>query len=83
MEVRRVREGQDMKCNVYATQARLLIAELKKKPHTYMQMLRHGVSTSPWRRVTEGLRPDERLIRAKNAKGLTTWRVVAVKGWLP
>jgi hypothetical protein len=61
--------------NKYATQGRLLIAALKLRPHTYMQMLAHGVSTSPWCRVRECLRHDERLVKGER-KGLTTWRVV-------
>jgi hypothetical protein len=64
--------------NRYATQGRLLIDALKRKPHTYMQMLAHGVSVSPWKRVAESLRDDERVEKGRNAKGLTTWRVVRV-----
>lgn len=70
------------KCrNVHATQGRLLIAALKRKPHTYMEMLSHGVSISPWRRVAESLRADEAVVKGFNKRGLITWRVVAVKGW--
>ena len=39
-----------------STQGRCLIQALKRKPHTYMEMLRIGVSTSPWKRVQECLR---------------------------
>ena len=67
--------------NVYATQGRLLIAALKRKPHTYMEMLRHGVSISPWKRISESLRPDEQISKGKNPKGLTTWRVVKATSW--
>ncbi len=42
--------------NVYATQGRLLIAALKRRPHTYMQMLAQDVSTSPWEGSAESLR---------------------------
>ena len=62
--------------NHYATHGRLLIAALKQRPHTYMEMLKHGVSTSPWKRVAECLRFDEQLVKAPNKRGLTTWRVV-------
>jgi hypothetical protein len=62
--------------NKYATQGRLLIAQLQQRPHTYMDMLEHGVSTSPWRRIAESLRDDQKLVKSKNRRGLTTWRVV-------
>lgn len=67
--------------NKYATQGRLLIAALKRRPHTYMDMLMHGVSCSPWKRVSESLRHGEALVKGKNARGLTTWRVVAATRW--
>jgi hypothetical protein len=44
-----------------------------------MEMLAHGVSTSPWRRIVEGLRHDEKLVKGQRWLGdqkLTTWRVV-------
>jgi hypothetical protein len=65
-----------MKRNVYATQGRCLIGALKTKPHTYMQMLAHGISTSPWRRVLESLREDEQLLKTTGKDGLVRWRVV-------
>lgn len=67
--------------NKFATQGRLLIAALKRKPHTYMDMLSHGVSISPWKRISECLRADEALVKGKNRLGLTTWRVVAATRW--
>jgi hypothetical protein len=67
--------------NVYATQGRLLIAALKRKPHTYLDMLRHGVSCSPWKRVTECLRDDESLVKAPDKQGRTTWRVIQATRW--
>lgn len=62
--------------NTYATQGRLLIERLKKKPHTYMDMLMVGISVSPWKRICESLRYGEQLVKMKNARGLTTWRVI-------
>lgn len=63
-----------MKCK--STQGRTLIVYLKRKPHTYMEMLRYGLSTSPWRRVLECLQPGERLV--KDLRGdLVTWRVTS------
>ena len=65
--------------NRYATQGRLLIAELRRRPHTYLEMLKHGVSTSPWKRVVESLTEREQLIKATDKRGLTTWRVVPMR----
>ena len=70
-----------MKRNVYATQGRCLIQALKRKPHTYMEMLRIGVSTSPWKRVQECLRDSEALIKTPGKDGLVRWRVVAATRW--
>ena len=64
-----------MKRNVYATQGRCLISALKSRPHTYMQMLAHGISTSPWRRVLECLRDDEQLLKTPGKDGLVRWSV--------
>jgi hypothetical protein len=55
------------------TQGRRIIAHLKRRPMTYMQMLMLGISTCPQKRVTETLREDEHLFKRKNARGLTTW----------
>ena len=60
------------------TQAQRLFSALRRKPHTYMDMLMLGISTSPWRRLTEAqsrLRPGERIVKATNARGLVTWRI--------
>lgn len=70
-----------MKRNVYATQGRLLIAALKRKPHTYMQMLAHGVSVCPWKRIEESLRGGEEVKKGKTRDGLVTWRVIQPTRW--
>jgi hypothetical protein len=57
------------------TQGRTLIEQLKKRPHTYMEMLAYGVSVSPWKRIKESLIFTERLEKGQR-RGLTTWRVV-------
>jgi hypothetical protein len=41
-----------------------------------MQMLAHGISTSPWRRVLESLRDDEQLLKTTGNDKLVRWRVV-------
>lgn len=68
--------------NKYATQGRCLIEALKRKPHTYMEMLAHGVSTAPWKRVAESLAEDEQIRKSTRAvyvngevRHLTTWSV--------
>lgn len=66
--------------NRYATQGRLLIQELKRKPHTYLEMLAHGVSVCPWKRVMESLSAHEALVKGTR-NGLTTWRVVQATRW--
>jgi hypothetical protein len=40
-----------------------------------MQMLAHGISTSPWRRVLECLRDDEQLLKTPGKDGLVRWSV--------
>lgn len=57
-------------------QGRRLIAALKRKPHTYMEMLMLGISTSPQKRVVECLSPTEQVHKAKNSRGLVMWRVI-------
>lgn len=58
------------------TQGQRLIRALRRRPHTYMDMLRLGISVSPWKRVVEQLGPEDRLIKQPDGKGRTTWRVV-------
>lgn len=60
----------------HTTQGRRVIAVLKRRPLTYMGMIALGISTSPWRRVTESLRTGEKVVKSKNSRDLTTWRVV-------
>jgi hypothetical protein len=59
-----------------STQGRRLIAALKKRPHTYLEMQLLMVSTCPWKRVQECLGWKEMLVKSKDAKGRTTWRVL-------
>lgn len=67
--------------NRYATQGACLTAALMKKPHTYMEMIGLGLSSSPWRRVQEYLRitPGLALVKTQKKVGdhkLTAWKVV-------
>lgn len=57
------------------TQGRQLIAHLKRRPMTYLEMLMLGISVAPWMRVRESLREGEHLYKRKNDRGLTTWFV--------
>jgi hypothetical protein len=66
--------------NRYATQGALVLAELRKRPLTYRQMLNLGVGNSPWKRAVESINPErEQIIKGKHASGFTTWRVVPVR----
>ena len=68
--------------NKYATQGRLVIAELKRQPHTYRQMLNLGMGNSPWKRVAETLdESKEALVKSTGADGLVRWRVVTATRW--
>ena len=62
------------------TKGRRLIAILKRKAMTYLEMQALCISTSPQKRVVEGLRDDERIVKGMRG-GLTTWRVVAATRW--
>lgn len=63
------------------SQGRRLIALLKRRGMTYMQMLSTGISTSPWKRVEECLMPTEVVRKTKNGRGLVVWRVVSATKW--
>lgn len=61
------------------TQAEQLFHHLRKRWMTAGDMLDLHISTSPWRRVTEGLRhlrDGERLVKKVNDRGLVAYRVV-------
>lgn len=66
------------------TQGRRLIALLKKRGMTTMDMLQTGISCCVWRRVTEQLRPNEQLLKNKrypdNGRWYYVYRVVTKKG---
>jgi hypothetical protein len=59
------------------TQGRRLIAHLKRKPHTYLEMLMLGISVAPWLRVSESLKGCERIKKGRDKRNRITWRVVA------
>ena len=59
-----------------ATQGRRLIALLKRRGMTNLQLQLTGISTSHWKRIREQLRDGERLIAAKNAENRNVYRVV-------
>lgn len=61
------------------TQAEALFSHLRRRWHTYGDMLSLRVSTSPWKRISEGLhhlKEGERLEKRTNHKGLVVYRVV-------
>jgi hypothetical protein len=57
------------------TQGRRLIEHLKRRPFTYLEMQMLGVSTCAWKRISECLRHDEVLVKAKGRDNLIRWRV--------
>lgn len=63
------------------TQGRKLVALLKRRQMTYLEMLLTGISTCPWKRAQEQLRPSEQLVKGRDKKGRTTWRVVSATRW--
>jgi hypothetical protein len=78
------REGEAVK----ATQGDIVIAALKRKPHTYAEMLAiPGGGICPWKRAAEGIEQYRhtgwtiKLARRWVAGHdyLTTWQVVKVK----
>lgn len=62
------------------TQGRRLIALLKRRAHTYLEMNLLGISVSPQKRVAECLRDDEVIVKGRR-DGRTTWRVVGATRW--
>ena len=63
------------------TQGRRLIALLKRRAHTYLEMNLTGISVSPHKRIVETLRDSEQLVKGRDKQGRTTWRVVSATGW--
>lgn len=62
------------------SQGRQLIALLKRRAMTYLEMQALCISTSPQKRVTECLLPSEQVVKGKR-RGLVTWRVVSATRW--
>ncbi|MFN7610237.1 MAG: hypothetical protein ACK5QX_04775 [bacterium] len=59
-----------------APQGRRLIAQLKRRGMTTLEMLQLGISVCPWKRVREQLKADEMLVKSKNKQGLIVYRVI-------
>lgn len=61
------------------TQGRQLIALLKRRAYTTMEMLRTGISTCPWKRIDESLAHNEELVTGRKWLGgqkyINTYRV--------
>lgn len=57
-----------------------MIALLKRRAHTYLEMNLLGISVSPQKRVAECLRDDEVIVKGRR-DGRTTWRVVGATRW--
>lgn len=63
-----------------ATQGRRLIAMLKKRGMTTLEMLQTGISVAPWKRIAECLAPHEQLVKRKVGKH-NVYRVVKATSW--
>jgi hypothetical protein len=67
------------------TQGRRLIAALKRKSMTSMQLQMLGISTCWWKRVQESLDSNEQLVLGKlylgDGKYVNTYRVVTATKW--
>jgi hypothetical protein len=58
------------------TQGRQLIALLKERPMTTMELLSTGISTCPWKRIREQMPDGWKIQASKNDRGLNVYRVV-------
>ena len=63
------------------TQGRRLIALLKRRAHSSMELLQTGISTCWWKRVAECLAAHELLVKVKGRDGLLRYRVVSATKW--
>ena len=63
------------------SQGRRLIALLKRRSYTSMELLQTGISVCWWRRVSECLADHEQLYSVKGRDGLLRYRVVTATRW--
>ena len=66
------------------TQGRRLIALLKKRGMSTLELQQTGISVAPWKRCKEKLKPNEQLLKTKRYPDDGRWyyvyRVVTKKG---
>jgi hypothetical protein len=62
------------------TQGRRLIALLKRRSYTGLQLNMLAISVSWWRRVDESLKPGEVLLKVKGRDGLLRYSVRGANG---
>lgn len=63
------------------TQAERIFVHLRRRPHTYMEMVALGISSCPWKRIKEyahQLKDGEELVRGER-NGLVTYRIGKAK----
>ena len=65
------------------SQGQRLVALLKRRAYTCMQLQMLGISTAWWKRVAETLKhmPDHHLYSVKGRDGLMRYRVVGPTKW--
>jgi hypothetical protein len=62
-------------------QGRRLIALLKRRSYSSMELLQTGVSVCWWKRVAECLEPHETLYSVKGVDGLLRYKVASATKW--
>lgn len=63
------------------TQGRRIIAMLKRRALTSMQILQTGISTCWWKRLAETIQDGEALVATKGRDGLNRYRVISATRW--
>lgn len=63
------------------TQGRRLIALLKRRQYTCLELQMTGISTAWWKRVAETLKPHEVLNKRRGADGRLRYSVTAATRW--
>ena len=63
------------------SQGRRLIALLKRRSYSNLELMMTGISTCHHKRIRECLADHETLFSVKGRDGLLRYRVVAATGW--
>jgi hypothetical protein len=77
----RIKSGDAVSRTVKSTQGRRLIALLKRRMYSCMELQQTGISTCWWKRVDECLADHEFLCKISGKDGLLRYRVSAATKW--